>query len=1055
MSDISAVLYDQVGFLTFDRGETYFLQGKVNRLDQFVDIFEAQVNGSRGKVYTVRFSADLSANICTCPVGVDCKHFVAAVLQAQDLGRISDNDVSSWSEPEPEGLAKWLQQVKPKSSLLAASVEHGGYVRYVLTQKNHEWVLQLMHSKPLKNGDYSEFKKITLTTFQNLQYENMHPSDKAVLAAMHLPWRGNNITHFDLSRVNGTRVLLAAVQAGHCYVHDVDGKKITLNTGHDALDCKWTSKSPYQLSIKVNDKPLGADNLLLMDHYPALALDAEAAQIYMLPEHLTVDFLLQLQTLPLLSAVELYQFSDWLAEQNLQLPLPELPPMRVLDEELATHVKIHHDGERFYARVFHQMGDLSFEFGHYGDRDGPQLIELNGELVNWLRDQEAEEDHLDWLRFNVGLYDYGYRRMGEDFFRFVTESPEDWCLFNQINFADYHELGIYFELCTDEPLPNLIEVQSYQGEVLADEYGDWFELGLNVDIAGEKVNLVRLLQAALADYQDIDQLPEQLMFTYNNNLIQISSQAVQPILRILQQLGDDSGRIPRHHASVLNEIPFVDEWSGDSKIRQIADKLNNFNGIEQVTAPKGLQAELRDYQQQGVNWLNFLQEYGFAGILADDMGLGKTVQALAIMQHMLERGQLTQPIMVVCPTSLVGNWRSEAQKFAPDLKVLVLQGSERKQHFDQITDHHLVISTYPLMNRDFDVLSQYPYQWLVLDEAQVIKNPKAKMTQSIKQLQAQHKLCLTGTPMENHLGELWCLFDFLMPGYLGSHDSFKKLYQKPIEQGEQYAQEWLNKRVKPFMLRRTKEQVATELPAKTEIIQRLELSKEQRKLYESIRVTMESKVRKLIREKGLAKSQIEFLDALLKVRQACCHPQLVKLEEAKKMTSSAKLDFLMETLPEMLEEGRKVLVFSQFATMLGTIETELKKAGIKTTKLTGQTRKRQEAIEAFTSGSADVFLISLKAGGVGLNLTQADTVIHFDPWWNPAAENQATDRAYRIGQDKPVFVYKLVTQNTIEERVLALQERKSAMANAIYGDKQEQMQELSQMNSEQLLALFQ
>jgi len=294
-----------------------------------------------------------------------------------------------------------------------------------------------------------------------------------------------------------------------------------------------------------------------------------------------------------------------------------------------------------------------------------------------------------------------------------------------------------------------------------------------------------------------------------------------------------------------------------------------------------------------------------------------------------------------------------------------------------------------------------------------------------------------------------------MPGYLSNNKGFNDLYRKPIESGEHYAQEWLNKRINPFLLRRTKDAVATELPAKTEIIQSVTLAKEQRILYESIRVTMEKKVRELLKEKGLAKSQIEFLDALLKLRQACCHPKLVKLDEAKKVKNSAKLEFLLEVLPDMLEEGRKVLIFSQFTQMLQIIESALHEINIKTTKLTGQTRKREEAIDKFGRDGINVFLISLKAGGVGLNLTAADTVIHFDPWWNPAAENQATDRAYRIGQDKPVFVYKLVSENTIEERVLELQRTKQAMADSVYGSKaQKQKAQLSSMDANQLLSLF-
>jgi SNF2 family DNA or RNA helicase len=307
--------------------------------------------------------------------------------------------------------------------------------------------------------------------------------------------------------------------------------------------------------------------------------------------------------------------------------------------------------------------------------------------------------------------------------------------------------------------------------------------------------------------------------------------------------------------------------------------------------------------------------------------------------------------------------------------------------------------------------------------------------------------------MENHLGELWAQFDFLMPGFLGDHSHFKRLYRTPIElhsDSEQRAR--LIRRIAPFMLRRTKQEVATELPAKTEIIRSVPLYEHQAALYESIRLTMEKKVRDAIAQKGLARSHITILDALLKLRQTCCDPRTLSLKEAQKVKESAKLDLLMEMLPEQLEEGRRILVFSAFTRMIALIEDELNKRHIGYSKLTGQTRKRDEAIELFKSGAVNVFLISLKAGGVGLNLTEADTVIIYDPWWNPAAESQATDRAHRIGQDKPVFVYKLITENTVEEKILAMQERKRALANGIYGegDKEDSVK----LTADDLTALF-
>ncbi|MDX8384625.1 MAG: DEAD/DEAH box helicase, partial [Ghiorsea sp.] len=534
--------------------------------------------------------------------------------------------------------------------------------------------------------------------------------------------------------------------------------------------------------------------------------------------------------------------------------------------------------------------------------------------------------------------------------------------------------------------------------------------------------------------------------------LKLPSAQIKPVLDILYELYDheslsDEGslKMSRFDAGRLADLEQENSnllWRGGENLREIGKQLQDFTGIEAVEPPEGLKAELRDYQQQGLNWLQFLRKYQFEGILADDMGLGKTVQALAHVLLEKEQGRMDKPCLIVAPTSLMSNWRREAEQFTPDLKVLVLQGSERKQHFDTIDHYDVVLSTYPLLVRDEEVLNQHAYHLLILDEAQVVKNPKAKAAKVIRKLQAKHKLCLTGTPMENHLGELWALFDFLMPGFLGDAKQFNQIFRTPIEQqGNTEQQQRLGKRIKPFMLRRTKGEVAAELPEKTVMIRTVSLGKKQAALYESIRISMEKKVRDTIASKGLARSHITILDALLKLRQVCCDPRILSLKQAQKLEESAKLELLMEMLPEMLEEGRRVLLFSQFTKMLALIEDKLKSHKISYSKLTGQTRKRDDAIEKFKQGKADVFLISLKAGGVGLNLTEADTVIHYDPWWNPAAENQATDRAHRIGQEKAVFVYKLVVENSVEEKIVAMQAKKKALADAVYqeGGKQDEL----------------
>jgi SNF2 family DNA or RNA helicase len=344
----------------------------------------------------------------------------------------------------------------------------------------------------------------------------------------------------------------------------------------------------------------------------------------------------------------------------------------------------------------------------------------------------------------------------------------------------------------------------------------------------------------------------------------------------------------------------------------------------------------------------------------------------------------------------------------------------------------VTLTTYAILRSEEDLLAGENWDTAILDEAQNIKNSTTRAANVVRELDARHRLCLTGTPLENHLGELWSLFHFLLPGFLGDERSFRRLYRTPIEkEGNSLRREQLARRVRPFLLRRTKAEVAAELPPKTEIIRSVELIGAQRDLYESVRVTVDRAVRAEIERVGLARSQIAILDALLKLRQVCCDPRLVKMVAARHVAESAKLALLAEMLPKLIEEGRRILIFSQFTSMLALIEAQLHELGIDYVLLTGDTRDREKPVKRFQAQEVPVFLISLKAGGTGLNLTAADTVIHYDPWWNPAVETQATDRAHRIGQLQPVFVYKLIVAGSVEERIVEMQQRKADIASAI------------------------
>ena len=505
--------------------------------------------------------------------------------------------------------------------------------------------------------------------------------------------------------------------------------------------------------------------------------------------------------------------------------------------------------------------------------------------------------------------------------------------------------------------------------------------------------------------------------------------------------------------SVIKQLFAIDALNIECKDKKLLNYLSELNSPDQVQLKPCIHNSdlftLRDYQELGVNWLKFLHRHQLGGILADDMGLGKTLQVIAyfINQH---NTLVTKPSLIVCPTSLVGNWQNEFARFAPNLQLTTVHGSQRDKVLNNLYGARFILTTYPLLKRDLEYYKELDFDSIVLDEAQYIKNEAAQVSKCVKQLSAQFKLCLSGTPVENNLLELKSLLDFVMPEILGTKQQFKGYFQQPIEkEQDQNRVSELKDLISPFILRRTKQQVATELPSKTELVKELQFAPIQAQLYSNIQKQLENKLLELFKEQGVERSKLAFLDALLKLRQICCHPKLLDSETAE---VGAKLAWLGEYLPEMLAQGRKVIIFSQFTSVLDLIAAHCNELDITFSMLTGQTRHRDKVISTFTEGESNVFLISLKAGGTGLNLTQADTVIHFDPWWNPAVENQATDRAYRIGQDKPVFVYKLIMADSIEQKVFTLQQEKQALVDALFNDKH---MAFNSFNEEQMLTLLQ
>jgi len=557
---------------------------------------------------------------------------------------------------------------------------------------------------------------------------------------------------------------------------------------------------------------------------------------------------------------------------------------------------------------------------------------------------------------------------------------------------------------------------------------DWFDVQAVVQFGDQEVPLVEIRKALkrgekyvkLAD-GSIGQIPETWLERYKH-LFEMAEET------------EDGLRVSDLQLSLVDEL-LADAENANvvPEFHQKRERLKGFTDIARQPIPAGFSGELRLYQHFGLDWLHFLREYGFGGILADDMGLGKTIQVLVFLQSLkekaLEPGQNPTSLLVV-PKSLLANWQRESAKFTPGIRILEFMGNFRKKDAAIFKDYDLILTTYGTMLRDIEFLREYRFHYIILDESQAIKNPFAQSSKAARLLNGEHRLCMTGTPVENNTFELWSQFAFLNPGLLGNLEYFKREFATPIEnRGEESTAQLLKRMVYPFILRRTKQQVAPELPARTERIIFTDLEPAQRKLYNHTRDYYRGMLMGLLEEGGIDDVRMKILEGLLRLRQICIHPVLV--EPAYK-GESAKFEILLETLDTLQAEGHKALVFSQFVQTLHLLESEMQKHGLSYTYLDGQTRNRQERVDRFQDDpSISFFLISLKAGGVGLNLTAADYVIHLDPWWNPAVEMQAADRAHRIGQDKPVFIYKYIARETVEEKILQLQERKKDLVQQL------------------------
>ncbi|PWY57414.1 helicase [Legionella qingyii] len=1066
------------------RGQEYFENGHVLNIRFSDGLLKGRVKGSSSQIYDIHM--DLKAwpkklAHCTCAYQYNCKHAAACLFALRDR-EIGSSQSSSGAKLNRR-LDSWLKNLRAQEAAVVKAPEVTHHLVYLIELRldgyEHRVAIKLALAKLLKRGGYG--KMIPFNSLSDSKKQHFIDDDNELVAL--LLFKCGVSGWFDTLTIRNSELLERVVATGRAFFIQNQDEPIHLSEPIQGT-CEWVLSHNGSQNLLLMHEGKALKPLLLDDSWYFNCLESKMGRLITPYPIKQLGYLLEAPPIPM-DQTEL--LAKKMAQTCPEFPMPQVFKEREVRKVMPIPVLIldavsEHGEESSWLydteEELHALFTAQIVFDYAGlkiaasEECDTVVCHQDGVLIEYKRDRDFEKSKWNEVQNILEL------RVPRAWEREQWEKVKqaDFILQNINVLADLEFL--YSQLVPElkshdwrvECISSLYQEVVHADDVewysdLYENTTDFFSYQLGILVEGKPVSIVPLVADLIHRYSgnDLDNLPDTQLVKlplHDGRALQLEMGRIKPLVRLLLQFGlrhideNQQVQINKYQLILMREAELAiaatkTRWQGAETLREQIRQLSQLTQIPEVQPPAGLEAHLRDYQRYGLNWLQFLRTSHFSGILADDMGLGKTIQTLAHLQYEKEQGRINAATLIVAPTSLVGNWQAEAKRFTPQLKVLIYHGSER--HQDNFDDYDIVVSTYGLIQRDKDKFIAYSFYYLILDEAQFIKNARTKTTQIIQQLHATHRLCLTGTPLENHLGELWSLFHFLMPGLLGDAKQFRLWFRTPIEKyADLGRREVLTKRVQPFILRRTKNQVARELPPKTEMTRTIEIVGPQRDLYEAIRMSMEKKVRDAIAKQGLGKSHILLLDALLKLRQVCCDPRLLSLPEAEiAYGTSAKLEALMDLLDNLVGEGRRVLVFSQFTSMLQLIEAELHTRNYDYLKLTGQTLNRQAMVEKFQEGKTPVFLISLKAGGTGLNLTRADTVIHYDPWWNPAVEDQATDRIHRIGQENPVFVYKLITSGTVEEAILGMQEKKRLLVEGILSADPAKAMTLSEEDVEQ------
>ncbi len=1049
--------------ITFRRGLAYARDGRVLEIEESSPTtLAAFVRGSRPAPYSVTVEqakgrALRFSTYCDCPVGDQCKHGAAALIAflLRDHDDADDAEIARDEPPDP-AISAWLQRIETLSAR-AQAAPPAEEIRYLLSLngKPPRFKLSARLNPLSKNPERTSMKRTVDLSRLNYSGGDYSPADSAIgrlaVAAglsdsYSYAWRDRGTSPRLLAilldeLLRSERAHWSSLKAPVLVRRDLSGKDLAWHMDADGYQRPGVD---------------GAPSLRLLPTNPPWYVDPERNECGTIELDVPNPDVVAILAAPPLTPRDARSVqavwkgvfgADGAAapQADVETTVVERDPVPVLRLR------------GFAMPPPAALAELSFAYRadtvHLSDDEPRDFRSMDeGRLEVWPRRAEFEEAARATLG-EYGLHLVGWPEMQyvkhrSATLRFPGLGEQRWAHLLEQAVPALRESGWRVEI--DPTFPYELIAGEWDAQI-EESANHWFEFDLGITVDGERVSLLPIVIEALRDFgvrshRELANLdPHATVYgrVREGTFVALPAKRIAPLLSALVELFDTpltgQGRLaltPAHVASIAQlERATPVRWAAGAPLRDLVRALGDEDALAPTALPDTFKGTLRHYQERGVAWLQLLARTGFGGVLADDMGLGKTVEFLAHVAIEKAARRLKLPVLIVSPTSVSPNWRSEIARFVPHLRVLALTGPDRAEHFAQIPRHDVVLTTYALLQRDIDVLSAQEWQIAVLDEAQAIKNARSKGALAAGCLRAVQRLALTGTPMENHLDELWSVFSFAVPGLLGDRAAFGRSFRTPIEKrGDTELRRVLATRLRPFLMRRTKERVALDLPEKSEITNRIELDGAQRDLYETIRIAMHERVRDALRLRGLARSRIVVLDALLKLRQVCCDPRLVKMSAAQSVRSSAKLEALLEMVPELIEEGRRILLFSQFTSMLDLIKPEMQKLAIPFVELRGQTRDRVTPVRQFQEGEVPLFLISLKAGGTGLNLTAADTVIHYDPWWNPAVERQATDRAHRIGQHKPVFVYKLIVAGTVEERIIELQQRKAELAAGIFDE---------------------